>query len=799
MKEGLLEMKRCAIILLMVAVGIGSTYAADDVRSSRGSLDKSAGVTWSKKALQGFSMRVYLSNQLAMGIQAFGPNLPPPGDCGDGIGLEYPAGSSSCIEHLYGAGPLVGGKINGSPRVSEAYNSEDARTEFYPERKDTARDRIWLTSTNNRTYDVNFNSGPRVLLTPANRRKCDDDGDGKVDEDELDGADNDGDWILLTDDVGTDGLADAVEVSCNGIPYSPTNLDPAQDNYEPSKTDACRPDPNTGNFPRKNDKSKYTEKNGIPDHGEPHVDEDYGAVSESDMYMTATDTGTSSIISGHIPMGLKIFQKSYAWDGDFADGILPMDYEIINVGRNVITEVYVGFIADLDVGPVNVPGYFNNNYACYMPELRTAYIHNAIDRGSTPVGLTVLGTPKPLNELKYIFQWYPSGSLGTNDSVIYTWLNGTQFGGQLIKPCQAPETPSDTRIFFSFGPFDIIRPGDTLRISMALVGGEGVDAGPRNLKENAEKALRLYSNGYQTSTILPSPKLVAEPGFKKITLRWFPGTGARSPIGPAGAWDDSNKIAGALPDTHWRRIDPPCGDEGTGGSCSTGHVCVDGKLPGGRIFEGFRLYRSEDPNTTPDAKSFTLLRQYDMTGDEFEYNTGIESTFVDTNLARGKRYHYAVTSFGIPNVTLVETPTPAGIQIDTLYTPGSESPVNENRTTVDLTFSVSSTVGQVLAVPNPYRVDQDYTYENGGWEGRSRVWTENNRLIKFIHLPIRCTIRVFTLVGDLVVTLEHNDPVSGELSWNILSESNRALASGTYLFTVESDLGTQLGKFVLIR
>ena len=27
-----------------------------------------------------------------------------------------------------------------------------------------------------------------------------------------------------------------------------------------------------------------TEKNGIPDHGEPHVDEDYGAISDNDLY-----------------------------------------------------------------------------------------------------------------------------------------------------------------------------------------------------------------------------------------------------------------------------------------------------------------------------------------------------------------------------------------------------------------------------------------------------------------------------------------------------------------------------------
>ena len=71
--------------------------------------------------------------------------------------------------------------------------------------------------------------------------------------------------------------------------------------------------------------------------------------------------------------------------------------------------------------------------------------------------------------------------------------------------------------------------------------------------------------------------------------------------------------------------------------------------------------------------------------------------------------------------------------------------------------------------------------------------------MKFIHLPPRCTIRVFTLAGDIVATLEHDDPVRGELSWNLLSESNRAIASGVYVFTVESDFGKQIGKFVVIR
>ena len=83
-----------------------------------------------------------------------------------------------------------------------------------------------------------------------------------------DGIDNDGDWNPFTDDVGTDGTPDSLESGCLGA-YGPGNLDPAEDNFEPTKTNPCKPDPNTGNFPRKNDRTLYTEKNSRPDHGEP--------------------------------------------------------------------------------------------------------------------------------------------------------------------------------------------------------------------------------------------------------------------------------------------------------------------------------------------------------------------------------------------------------------------------------------------------------------------------------------------------------------------------------------------------
>jgi hypothetical protein len=144
-----------------------------------------------------------------------------------------------------------------------------------------------------------------------------------------------------------------------------------------------------------------------------------------------------------------------------------------------------------------------------------------------------------------------------------------------------------------------------------------------------------------------------------------------------------------------------------------------------------------------------------------------------------------------------------------VYTPGQESPKTEWVYT-DNPFSASDKLNEVMVVPNPYRVDADYTFENGGWEGRSTDWDEAKRKIKFIHLPRKCTIRVFTLTGEQIADIEYDaqqrydaklsdTPDAGELDFELLSEARRALASGVYIFTVESEFGRQIGKFALIR
>lgn len=742
-------------------------------------------VIWAKRAIQGYNMRVWISNQMTLGLQAWdvqsGDQIPVEPH----FGMEYPANSG--VEHIYSVGPEIGGIKNGVKFVIQGHESFLNRRKFLPNRYG----QIWQTST---LYNG----------TTPNKRYYDDDNDGLVDEDDLDGNDNDGDWDPLTDDVGSDGLADPFEVSCDGVPYdSIANPDPAQDNYDPSSYDKCHLNPDNSK-PLKNNRDRWTEHNGLPDHGEPNVDEDYGAVSHNDLYCSATDTITGFIPPSSSPVGIKLIQKSYAWDIKSYEAILPFDYYFINISRDTIKDVYIGFFADMDVGPVNAPHYLENNYAGYIPEFRTGYVHNPVDIGSTPAGLTILGTTKPLDSLRFFFYWSGLTIIDTlGDSQLYNMMSGISLSED-IESDQSIKNLNDTRFRLSFGPFKEFKQFDTIKVSFALVSGYGINEGTNSLRENVSKAIIFYNRGYNPPPVPLSPKLEAKAKYKRAEIKWYPNCAAvQSDKLPWEIWDDSNKLAEAYPDTHWRRVDPPC----------YGNLCT---RPGGRIFKGFRLYRSESQNIEPEPNSFYLLREYLISDTSRPPFYDIDTTYIDSNLTWGKRYWYSVTSIGLPDISINSVSEAGGlIRYDTIYSDYSESNLRENWIKVDAEFPPSEMVGEVLVVPNPYKTDQNYTYEFGGWEGFGSTWDESKRSIKFIHLPKgEWTLRIFTLMGEKVTVikntiengyeqggkrLENYREERGEINFFLINESGMALASGVYIYIIDSDFGQQTGKFVIIK
>src|SRR3989339_171669 len=70
--------------------------------------------------------------------------------------------------------------------------------------------------------------------------------------------------------------------------------------------------------------------------------------------------------------------------------------------------------------------------------------------------------------------------------------------------------------------------------------------------------------------------------------------------------------------------------------------------------------------------------------------------------------------------------------------------------------------------------------------------------ITFTNLASECTIRVYTVSGDLVTTLSESSG-TGQHSWNVTNADGAALASGVYVYHIKSSGDSKVGKFVVIR
>lgn len=100
----------------------------------------------------------------------------------------------------------------------------------------------------------------------------------------------------------------------------------------------------------------------------------------------------------------------------------------------------------------------------------------------------------------------------------------------------------------------------------------------------------------------------------------------------------------------------------------------------------------------------------------------------------------------------------------------------------------SANLKNIRVVPNPYFGQYDPDVEVN--EGESVIYFQN--------IPDECTIRIYSLAGDLVQTINHTSG-DGAARWNLLSKNRQQIAAGIYLYHVESTYGEHLGRFAIIK
>ncbi len=208
-----------------------------------------------------------------------------------------------------------------------------------------------------------------------------------------------------------------------------------------------------------------------------------------------------------------------------------------------------------------------------------------------------------------------------------------------------------------------------------------------------------------------------------------------------------------------------------------------------------KLYPDEPLPTLLNLDSAKLYYPEELTDDGyFKY---YEYEYTINNLLPSQLYYISVTAFDY------------GSPVSGL--PSLETAKNQNMIS-EYAQNINSIVEEeglnVVVYPNPYRNDAGYSSPAGGeFEGRDiasgqTAYEDRIRRINFTNLPHKCTIRIFTIDGDLVREIEHDfpkdDPQSMHDSWDLITRNTQAAVSGLYYYSVESEYGNQIGKLVII-
>ncbi len=468
----------------------------------------------------------------------------------------------------------------------------------------------------------------------------------------------------------------------------------------------------------------------------------YTAVSDQDFVCKYSDYNITNL-GDHIPLFLDVIQVSYAWSSAPLDEMIVFDFYVIPTKID-LHNVYIGYWLDGNVGYRGTGwGFALDDLSKYYPEYNLAASVDPPggedEQAISPIGVKLFPSEAMLaRSLEWTFNWYPGGGGGTPANRDNILYQQIS-SGEIM---QNQQTGDGSQFVFSFGPLELAV-GDTARFRVGIILGEGEE----KMLENTDRLDWLVSQDFQVPSPPPAPPLRVETRNHQVSLAWDPQPGDVDPE----QYEDSNR--------------------------------ADNEA---RPFEGYRVYKSTQSATGP----WTLLAEYDVPDNSYFQNTGLKYVYTDVGLLNNLEYYYAVTAFSKPDA-----------EIDF---PSLESSKNATSQTVVPGTEPPETVGQVAVVPNPYRGDIAYQSYDPPWEkagGTRDIWMEQDRRVQFIKLPAQCEIKIYTLAGDFISTISHDNPYKGYEDWNLTSDIGQAISSGIYLFTVEDTQSgkVQVGKFIVIK
>jgi hypothetical protein len=677
------------------------------------------------------------------------------------------------------------------------------------------------------TLDPNDRVQIRQQGDPGTRRQFDDDRDFKVDEDPLNGRDDDGDG-KVDEDLGL-------------FSYQMLSADYADDRPEAAYV---------------SDGGETHQGLGLSVHQEVYGWTAIGHEGIAGLQFTIRNHGSATLRDVYVGLFADLDSRRHG------DGLGHLDDQVVTRGASMTFSrgaslVRVGgqnfskgcFAQFSHEGPVVVDTYPNSGLPAVtvVPLSHTtdplAFIHpeyaRAPARQQFRTSTLLNGYPAP------------QGGVPLNDADRYAALAGTL-------PHPSLPIHGDVAVLVSCGPFATLGPGQSIDFAVALVAGVNPDSVARGI-ENA--ALDYEGHGLNrlpdAEGTASRQWYVGETGLNgheacidvppNVTFTfdphcpdkfWYQYPGHEEPDFPSPAsrpvlyqhgqcvWTDADCDActgfggddAYLPWSDPGEIPPGPTMHLVGGDHridvlwdNVPEVLMGLGLAGPRQaqFTGYNVYRLNGwhnrEGLVPPLKNWSLIATFDADTSQgaLPLATVVDTSYrpyfrpdglrvfppgryhyVDDEVLNGFDYLYVVTTRAVIHGTEEQ---PLRQNFESAFAASFSALVTPREEARDVHPSV-------WVVPNPFRGGASWDRP----EIRGDVLT---RHVDFMGMPrAHATIKIWTLAGDFVARIDHDGSGGdGQARWNLVSRNGQDVSSGVYLFTVESSLGSETGRFVILR
>jgi len=396
----------------------------------------------------------------------------------------------------------------------------------------------------------------------------------------------------------------------------------------------------------------------------------------------------------------------------------------------------------------NVKNLTTNQNIYATPQTQSENI--AAGSGNATVDGLKIVVAGPTPGLKLPTEWQiPSGARQ------FTWVSGDGFALEGFNGALSWTNPGN---FFNGGPVVPAANLKTVLLKLAKVDVNGVpaDANDENL-----------SYGYRY--LRGATAAAAQPDFASHILNNTANYGLQD-------------FAKTIPLSAWDISDPANPKRLALGYLENNAVngLVDGKYWPGR--NGAMVGGDNNTSATgarewlfifPDAYSETKDNTFDspILAASFPHPGMYMATWVRRNNTGWSAAGTGVDQFQI-NCTKINTPT----DVFTFKAPGQ-------------TFSAATAKNDIQKInvyPNPY------------FGANPLEVNRYERFVTFTHLTGKATLKIFSLSGQFVQEIKHDNGTPYE-RWNLLNSSNLPVASGMYIVHIETEYGTKILKIAVIQ